>query len=1527
MNAKVPYSGSTLGAMSKDKAELVKMLREQQARGRGGANHLAGAAGDRAGYMPTSWAQQRLWFIDQLERGSAGYYVPIARRLSGPLDVRSLRDALNALVSRHEVLRTTFHNVGGVPKQKIAPAAEFSLREVDLSLCAQEELDARVRDCKDDELLNPFDLETGPLIRGKLLRLAAEEHILIITMHHIISDGWSISVLEREVSHMYNACRANRANGLPSLPLQYADYVTWQNAWLQGKRLEKQQSYWLQNLGGVLAQLDLPTDKPRPAMQSHRGANEELIIESNLWSKIRQFAKRHEVTPFMVLLGAWSVLMYRLTGNQDIVIGTPVANRQRPEFEGLIGFFVNTLALRVKTAPGMTASEFMAAVKEATLGAYANQDLPFERIVEAVQPERDVGRNPLFQVMFALNNVPRSAFTLDDVETAIESGVDDPAIFDVSVFLEDRGDTVRGVINYAADLFEQDTIQRWRLFYGNVLSELIQDELVALGRAEIVPLEERMLVTRSVNDTARSYSNRKLVHEMLEEAGTTRSEEIAVVHRDGVTTYGELYEHAASVAVTLREEYGVSRGDLVALCVERSVGMVVGMLGIMKAGGAYVPMDPHYPAARLKYFIEDCNPTAIVCDSECQAQLRQLGVRIPMIDVADAVLRREGVSGRRHSEVFAESPDQLAYVIYTSGSTGRPKGVMIKHGAVVNFLEAMRDIVQIEPDDRLLAVTTVAFDIAGLEIYLPLLCGARVVIADRETSTDPALLAKAIEKHGISALQATPATWRMLIDSGWNGCARLKALCGGEALPEELAVRVDDLVGVLWNLYGPTETTIWSAVHRHVAETDSGRAATPIGRPVANTRMYVLDDLRQPVPIGVAGELYIAGAGLALGYLSQPAATAERFVQVSVEGTAERMYRTGDRVRLLKSGEFEFIGRIDRQVKIRGYRIEPEEVESRLLEHPGLKEAAVLPDGDLAGSTRLIAYVVPRRQTDSEREVVELRKAVIEDWEAIWRDTYSGSEVPEAPSFVGWKSSYTGEMIPEDEMRCWLREAIERVKLVNPNKVLDIGCGIGLLLQGLAPGCSRYIGTDVSRAALEKVRAWAHDRPGYECLELLHRSARDLADLPGEFFDTVIVNSVVQYFPDVGYLVEVIRAASRLVAPGGRIFIGDVRNARTLKLFHSAVQLARASSNVRVSTLRKRIERALSEEKELAIDPLLFENIGSYVQDVTSVRIELKEHSAVNEMARHRYDVWLEIGGRMDVQPSCREVDLGGSAAMRDDLEKTLRECQLAGAHFTGMRNERLSREALAARLIECAPDELTAGEVRRQVAAFVPSANHVDPGLFYECGRKAGYDAQVVWSDESPDSFEAVVAPNCQRSSAMHRRNVSTVHQAVVELANKPLQHLIRQRLVVQLRKYVVDHLPEYMVPAAFVVLNELPRTPNGKVNRAALPRGELRPDQVGEYVAPSTATERFLAELWAELLRVDRVGMRDNFFELGGHSLLAVTMLARLSERVHKQVPVSAIFRHATIEQLSSEVDQFASAPGDNRNNNDMELQEGIV
>jgi amino acid adenylation domain-containing protein len=897
---------------------------------------------------PLSFAQQRLWFLQQFDPESYLYNIHLPIKIEGELHVGALEQSINEIIRRHEALRTTFRQLDNHPVQLVTAPFRLDLSPLELSS------DAEVGTWIEKESHFIFDLSSGPLFRARLLRLSANEHVLLLTMHHIVSDGWSMGILLQELQVLY------AQGSLPQLPIQYADFAVWQQQQLQSRPLDNQVVYWKQQLANLPAMLDLPADRPRPASRSYHGAGIPFTIPKELAGKLTALGQGQGATLFMVLLAAFNVLLYRYTHQEDISIGTPIANRSRTEVEQLIGFFVNTLVMRTRLFGEITFRELLANIKDVSLAAYAHQDVSFERLVEELHPERSLSHSPLFQVMFDLQNAPIEPMQLPALRLTPLSFDAGTAKFDLTLTLNETPQELSGALEYSTDLFDEITARRIVESFMTLLHGIAANPNAKIQSLPLLNDADKRKLLVEWNSTFQSGALNTFVHHAFERQVERTPEAAALTCGDETLSYRELNSRANQLARYL-QRCGVGPETLVGIFMQRSLETVVAILAVLKAGVAYLPLDPAYPAERLSFMIDDARPRVVVTKSTLVQQLPQHMLQVICIDQERNDIEQqdeENLEGRI-------SAGNSAYVIYTSGSTGGPKGVMVSHANLLHSTSA-RLLYYREPVSAFLLLSSFSFDSSVAGLFWALCQGGKLVVPEEADHQDPAYLLKLCQRHSVSHLLCLPGFYRLLLNQAESSLSSLKAaIVAGEPCPVDLVRRHHtSLLGVsIFNEYGPTEATVWSSVYECVPQISHGNV--PIGQPIANTQIYLLDSCLQPVPPGVIGELYIGGDGVTRGYLNHPALTAERFIPDPFsKQRGARLYRTGDLARHLATGDIEFLGRNDFQVKVRGYRIELAEIESALAEHSSVQQAAVLARADVHGDRKLEAYLVPRPGMD-----------------------------------------------------------------------------------------------------------------------------------------------------------------------------------------------------------------------------------------------------------------------------------------------------------------------------------------------------------------------------------------------------------------------------------------------------------------------------------------------------------------------------------------------------------------------------------
>jgi amino acid adenylation domain-containing protein len=933
-----------------------------------GINEIAEESAQEVFVFPASLSQQRFWVLDQIEHGNPAYNVPVRFILHGPLDVGLVEKAFNEIVRRHEILRTTFALEDGQPVQIIAAEMRIQVPVTDIRSIPDSQRIAEADRLGSEEAKKRFDLTVGPLIRADLIQTGDQEHILQVTIHHAVSDGWSIGIVTDELGAIYEALLKGEESPLPPLPIQYADFAVWQKDWLQSEAVTRQMDYWRKKLENS-PPFELLTDRPRPAVKSFSGEIISILLSKELTDKLQEYSNRQGATLFMTYLAAFKVLLHRYSGQDDIVLGSPIVGRNRVELEPMIGVFINTLVFRTDLSGDISFTEVLSRVKDTVLQGVAHQDIPFEQLVQALRPTRDPSRNPFFQINFTHQRDFVKPITFGGVSLTAIPSRSPGAIFDLHFFMVERDGIWRASADFNSDLFETESMRRMLNHFKNILEAIVADPGQSISRLPLLSSEERNRILLEWNNNSTDYPREKCIHEVFEEQVVRAPNAVALIFEDQQLTYRQLNQRANHLAHQLRE-HDVGPNTLVAICAERSIELIVGILAILKAGGAYVPLDPGYPKERLQFMLQDIKATVLMAQQRLASSLPTKGTTIIYLDTPHAQASTTlTASENPRCEANAES---LAYVMYTSGSTGRPKGTTIPHRGVTRLVKNT-NYAQFGPDETFLQFAPVSFDASTLEIWGPLLNGGRLVIMPPGA---PSLesLGKAIRRHNVSTLWLTAGLFRVMVDERIDDLKPLKQLlAGGDVLPVSHVTKVlQELPGCrLINGYGPTENTTFTCCHTVTKEDLKGNSI-PIGKPVANTQVYILDRYMQPVPIGVPGELHTGGDGLAQGYLNQPELTAQKFLpNPFTKDSKAKLYKTGDLCRYLADGRIEFLGRIDQQVKIRGFRIELEEIEAVLGQNPSVKESVVIVREDNPGEKVLVGYVVPK--SDAKWDAEEVR--------------------------------------------------------------------------------------------------------------------------------------------------------------------------------------------------------------------------------------------------------------------------------------------------------------------------------------------------------------------------------------------------------------------------------------------------------------------------------------------------------------------------------------------------------------------------
>jgi len=1436
---------------------------------------------------PASFQQRRLWFVHELDPESAGAYnINNASRLIGRLDRAALEAAVNAVVIRHATLRTGFENRDGEPRQVVAPAAPVALPEEDWSDRPPAEREAGLLDLLREEKRHVFDLTTPPLMRLRLVRMAEDDHALVLTLHHIIADAWSVGILMSEVARAYGLHTAGSDQALPPLPVTYTDYATHQRETLTVEGLSARLAHWEERLRG-LPPVEFPTDKPRPRLQGFDGDLVDFKVPATTATGLEHLARAEGCTLFATLMAAFQALIARYTRQDDIAVGTSLANRPDTDTQAMIGFFVNMLVVRGDLSGRPTFRALVGKTRDTLLDAYDNADVPFEMLVERLAPERDTSRHPLFQIAITLLNAPPARGSLEGLEIR-PLGNQDAARFDLELFVRETSDGLDGVFSYNTALFHRATVERLAGHFINLLESAAAAPDRPVGELPIVGAVEREAllaptrrddfpVTRRLHDAFREQARR----------GPNRT----ALRLDGRSlTYAELDRWSDRVAHRLIET-GVGPDTLVGLWTERTFETLAGLLGILKAGGAYLPLDPSYPIERVAHMLTDSRARVVLSPDELRDRLPPTDALVLPIEPED------GADDNRAPPQAPGGPDNIAYVIYTSGSTGKPKGVMVTHANAMRLMSATDAWFGFTHKDVWTLFHSLAFDFSVWEVWGALLYGGTLVIVPRVVARSPDAFYDLICDERVTVLNQTPSAFRQLCQAeqraAREGEVELRyVIFGGEALDlsslDDWLDRHGDEQPRLINMYGITETTVHVTYRRVLWRDVKRRGGSVIGRPIPDLSIVLLDEALNLAPTGAVGEICVGGAGVARGYLGLDQMTRERFIPDPFDPKGGRLYRSGDLARFLPDGDLEYRGRGDQQVKIRGFRIETGEIQSVIAAHPDVAQAVVVarrersPEG--IEDTRLVGYVVPRG-AGPEREAGELTRR----WNQTFDATYAAPSVDTGDDtfdISGWNDSFDGRPIPPVEMRAWLDETLTRIAALRPRRVLEIGCGTGMILFGLGSLVERYVAYDFSETVIERLRGLVAAR-GWNHIELRRGEGTAVADLDETGFDLVIINSVIQYFPNVEYLTTVLNAAVPRLAPGGRLFLGDIRDLRLLPAFHAAIGLYRGMGEGRETKLAALIRAESEGETELLLHPGYFTRFAAGLNRPSAVEIGVKTAAGGNEMVRFRYDVAI----RLDAPPTP-----AAPALAWDDLPGLARRLDGGPAEsFTiaGVPDLRLAAETAALARIN------GGDPVAEPTAA-------VDPTALAALATSRGWTLALGRSDDDPGSLIARFDPFGSVRWGLPTAPTGEEDAPLDRFANRPAVPDRGGALVAEILKLAGARLPDYMIPSDIVIIDRLPLTPNGKLDTGALPapvRDRARLDVA--YAAPASDTENGLCAIFATILGTPRVGVRDNFFRLGGHSLLATQLMSRIRDAFGVDLPLRALFDEPTVAGLAPLID----------------------
>jgi amino acid adenylation domain-containing protein len=1446
--------------------------------------------------MTISYAQRRMWFLNRYNSSSPIYNIAVTLRFGAGVDTAVLRAAFSDVLMRHDILRTTYTDVDGEPETQVRSIDAHSLPWFDLGTVEANQIhdlcEAGARTC--------FDLAQDLPVRAHVMDTGPEGVVVCLVVHHIACDGASLGIIAEELVEAYGTRRRGAPPAWEELPLQYADYAVWQRGELGDENDEKslyseQLSYWRDELAGLEGPISLPLDRERPEKPTSRGANVVLDVPPQLVAAMRTMAQASGSSEAIVLQAALAATLSLIGGDRDVALGAPIAGRVDEALDGLVGYFANMWVLRLQVQPDDTFSDLLPRTTDKALAAYDKQDLPFERVVEVLSPERGLNFPPLFQVATAWQSGVARSLWLEGEKVDMQAVHTDTAKFELLFSWRPQTDgTAELDVEYATDIFDESTV-RWIVssLFALILS-VSEDPAQPLANVEMPKRQSDTQPTdahrhRAIHDwnkTDTHYPESEPLHLAFERQAAASPDAVAVHTSHGTVTYGELNRQANNIAWELRRQ-GVGPETFVGVCTDRGPMMVAAVLGVLKAGGAYLPVGATLPSERVAEMLSSTHAELVLVSGSHHEWTPPPGARL--LD-AEVIARALSLDAERNP-VPNITADNTAYVIFTSGSTGGPKGVQVTHRPVHNLICWCRETHGFVASDIGFCVTSLDFDLSVFDIFGLLGSGASLYVADYIEQRDPELLLRVLREEQITFWNSVPGTLYQVLGllDGETEPPTAESLrlvyLSGDFTPLDLPERLRQLAGqaVLVSLGGATEATVWSNYYE-VDEVDPEWRSIPYGRPIANAKYYVLDDALEPCRIGVEGDLYIGGEVLALGYAGQPTLTAARFVSDPFGPSGARLYRTGDRASYFEDGVIAMHGRSDGQIKVRGFRVELGEIEHALTRQPEIAQAVVSAPKDEFGERRVIAHVVPdMRVMASASDTVQH----VSDWESVYDQGYGADSADEfGEDFSLWNSSYTGEAIPTEEMWSWRDAVVNRVLELNPERVLEIGAGTGLLLAKIAPNVERYWATDVSGLVVSRLAKETTEMPWADRVVFSHQAADDFTNIPFDL-DAIVLNSVVQYFPQRDYLRDVLDRAWERLQPGGSLVVGDVRRRRSYRVFQTAVQLSRAP-RAQDAELSAAVMQAELLEKELLIDPEFFVEWAEGV-DCEAVDVRLKEVSFDNELSRHRYEVVVrKAGARGSV------VDAAQFPIVEWDGDMKHFGGLLAQTDATGLRVLRMADESVQ--------DEVAAARrvgTEESVEVHVPT---VSRSTLQAACEAAGWRAVLTPSPEGVDLVD-VIFVRAEQADAMLSQGFRP-RAGTIRLTNDPSVARSAGEIAATAREGLAKRLPTYMIPSAIIPIPTVPLTSNGKVDRAALLA--LTPT-AGTMSQDASEVETQVARIYGSVLGLSSVGLEDNFFELGGHSLLATRVASRVRKELGVEVPIRLVFERPTVRLFAAELSEL--------------------
>ncbi|PWS33750.1 non-ribosomal peptide synthetase [Pedobacter paludis] len=1452
----------------------------------------------------TNESQREIWLACVIGGNDANlsYNESVSLELNGHFDFDAFKKSVHDLILRHEALRST-----------ISPNGEsfiiYKNYPIDLELEDISTIDDQteyLRNFVKKEMEIPLNLHEGPLFRVFIQKLNDTKHYFTLIIHHAIGDGWSIGIILEDLAKFYNLYIQGKKSNLEK-PAQISDFAISQTKFQLSKEYQETEDFWLNQYKESVPLVDLPVDFERKSPRSHKGNRIDYPIDREFANKIKHAGAKVGSSLVTTLLTAFEVFIYSKTNSKDIVVGLPASGQQSSELYDLVGHCVNLLPIKSKIDPQKSFIDYLKQRKVEVLDAYDHQRLTFGELIKKLYIPRDSSRVTLVPIIFNIDMGMDQAVHFEGLDYKL---ISNPRAYEnFELYLNITGSKEHFTLewSYNTDLFKEETIRDFNNLYLDILRKIVSEPNFIIGDLKSNLLEDRYSEP-NVNQTLKldfnsDNSNRFSLKDfdlvkLMNQVAIDYADKTAISFHNTNLSFASLNEKSNRLANFLKQQ-NIGIGDIVAVSIDRSVEMLVSMVAIIKSGAAYLPLDPEYPVERIEFMLEDSVAKMLFVSKKHQGKLNTTTQEIVIENILENL--------EQYSETLVNDEfdgQSLAYILYTSGTTGKPKGTKITKLNLLNFLLSMKNKPGISESDKVLAITTICFDISGLELLLPLISGAEVVIADNEAVKDGRILLDMMEQKAITLMQATPSTWQMILDSGWDKPLPIKVLCGGEALSKQLSLRLLNNCSTLWNMYGPTETTIWSTI-KQITQNDE---TVTIGRPINNTQIYILDQNKNRVGTNIEGEIFIGGLGVAQGYLNRDQLTSEKFINDPFSSQpSAKMYGTGDLGKLSQNGDFICLGRIDHQVKIRGYRVELGEIEACLTQESGVRQAVVNLQEDKNGDKKLIAYLTVNALNSLKKETVS--------WLERWNIMYDAGISSTAKEEIASESSITKSILKQitnsneydAHSEEWITESINRIKEIGAKRIVEIGCGDGQLITELSPSTELYIATDYSPVAIDYINKKIEANPNkWKNVSALVAEANDFSQIAKVSPDLVLINSVVQYFSSSNYLLDVIEKAAATIT-SGCIFIGDVQGKKTLKMHHAGDQFLHSPDDLIIGDFEERVKRRIDIEDELMIDPDFFYLIKKELPKISHVEIQLRKGKYLNETTKYHYDVWLYINSDIEVIRPQETIEWANLYDF-SEFEQKLVTLPLRSIFLKNIPNLRLRHDYQLLEQLKTLNASNTVGDLRKTLEN--KEIEGFEPGIFWELGEKLGYQTHVRWSNDGTDgNFEVVFVPNTNKTIGTPMPSkllavdskVQEYEDSVTILGTSDNSEMIRTW-----KKNLASTLPEYMVPSELVILNKIPLSNAGKVNRKELPYINFSSvDNKSVFVEPRTPSEKIISQIWKDILNLGNISIKSDFFELGGHSLLAVKVMIAIEKETQRRLPLATLFENSTIEKLAKMID----------------------